>query len=177
MLSTDMLMAMDHRFYFFVYRHYDANDNCLYVGQALNPFTRLSERKMMYLNNWFLQIKTVKIDRYDTYEEALTAESVAIFNEQPIHNINHKKARMRTPKEQKAMYKQIQESRRVRIENVKFLKDQLGSWAELGRALGKSPEFLIQIAGDNSRRSIGEALARNIEQSAGVPSGWLDIRH
>jgi predicted GIY-YIG superfamily endonuclease len=68
-----------------VYRHFDKDDNLLYVGRSVNPLARLGMHK--YQSDWFDQIATVKIERFDAHEDAVKAEEIAIRVEKPIHNI------------------------------------------------------------------------------------------
>lgn len=51
-----------------------------------------------------------------------------------------------------------------------------GNRAEFCRAIGKNPNLINLALTKNKeyRKNIGEKLARDIEQLAGMPSGWLD---
>lgn len=47
-------------------------------------------------------------------------------------------------------------------------------WAEVARIYGVSHSFLVQLAGPNPVRVIGERAARNLEVALGVATGYLD---
>tara|TARA_R110000822_G_scaffold154837_2_gene294619 strand:+ start:17 stop:568 length:552 start_codon:yes stop_codon:yes gene_type:complete len=72
-----------------LYRHFDAQDNLLYVGISLSTVSRLSQHKDH--SHWFKEISKVTIQRFPTREEALKAEMLAVFAENPKCNINLKK--------------------------------------------------------------------------------------
>lgn len=84
---------------------------------------------------------------------------------------------MLTKRDRTALYKQIEEQRRLRAKNLRYAMEQAGDWEALGRLIGQNPVFLKQLAGDNPQRSIGERLARKIEFDMGVAAGWLDQAH
>lgn len=72
-----------------LYRHFDNNNNLLYVGISLSSVHRLSQHKDH--SHWFKEISKVTIQRFLTREEALKAEAQAVFSENPKCNINLKK--------------------------------------------------------------------------------------
>jgi hypothetical protein len=84
---------------------------------------------------------------------------------------------MLTKRDRTAYYKQIEETQRTRIDNVRRAMRAAGGWEPLGRLTGQNPMFLRQMCGDYAQRAIGERLARKLEFDLGVPKGWLDIRH
>jgi len=84
---------------------------------------------------------------------------------------------MLTKRDRTAMYKGLQELRRIRIANVQAAARSAGGVAALAHLCGVSSAFLYQIAGEHPVRNIGEKLARKLEQDLGVPAGWLDSRH
>jgi|TARA_R100001530_G_scaffold45811_4_gene34467 excinuclease UvrABC nuclease subunit len=71
-----------------LYRHFDGDGELLYVGVSLNAVNRLSQHKVG--SGWAGEIKRVDIDHYPTREEALEAETNAIVDENPLHNIRKK---------------------------------------------------------------------------------------
>ena len=71
-----------------LYRHYDANNNLLYVGISLNAVYRLSQHKNG--SAWYSEISKVEIEKFETREDAIKAERKAIKEESPKHNIRHK---------------------------------------------------------------------------------------
>jgi hypothetical protein len=84
---------------------------------------------------------------------------------------------MRTKRDNTAMYKAIQELQRTRIDNLRKAAQSAGGWEKLAKFLGVSQPFLSQLCGPNPARAFSEKVARNFEQSLGVPFGYLDIRH
>ena len=70
-----------------LYRHYDSNDNLLYIGVSLNALNRLSQHKRT--GAWFNDISRVSIDKYETRQLVLDAEREAIVNESPKYNKQH----------------------------------------------------------------------------------------
>ena len=72
-----------------LYRHYNANGNLLYVGIANSHLVRLGTH--MESADWRDMISTVKVEHYNTREEALAAEKLAIETEEPLFNLVHAK--------------------------------------------------------------------------------------
>jgi len=72
-----------------LYRHFDEDGTLLYIGISLNTMSRLSQHKVA--SPWFEKVASVTIDHFDSRAEALKAEREAIQNENPPHNIHHKR--------------------------------------------------------------------------------------
>ena len=68
-----------------LYRHYDAEGTLLYVGISLNAAARLAQHREHA--TWYSQITSVTIEKFDSRDEALAAETVAIRKESPRYNI------------------------------------------------------------------------------------------
>ena len=68
----------------YLYRHFDINDNLLYVGISLSIFERLACHKNR--SSWFEQIRKITIEPYTSRVKCLTAEAEVIKKENPIHN-------------------------------------------------------------------------------------------
>ncbi|MDF1606933.1 GIY-YIG nuclease family protein [Hoeflea sp. YIM 152468] len=82
-----------------VYRHFDENDQLLYIGQSLNPLRRMEEHK--YQSDWFDSIAKVTIEKFNEHAAALVAEAAAIRAEKPMHNVQYartKAERHKTPR-------------------------------------------------------------------------------
>lgn len=75
---------------FHLYRHFDKDDNLLYVGVSLSTIYRLGQHKEH--SHWFNSIAKVTIENFSTREASLTAETEAILKEKPRHNIMKTKA-------------------------------------------------------------------------------------
>lgn len=73
----------------YLYRHYDADNNLLYVGISYNAIYRLWQHKRVSL--WFSDIAKVTIEKFSTRRDALNAETKAIQFENPKHNIQKRK--------------------------------------------------------------------------------------
>ncbi len=70
-----------------LYRHFDAGGALLYVGIALSPTYRLSSHRASSV--WAQSIAHVTMEWFETREEAIKAEKLAIETERPAHNIVH----------------------------------------------------------------------------------------
>mgnify|MGYP003346331237 CR=1 FL=1 len=68
-----------------LYRHFDKEDNLLYVGISFSSLLRLSQHKS--LSSWYGQISRVTIENFENREQALEAETKAILNEKPKYNV------------------------------------------------------------------------------------------
>lgn len=68
-----------------LYRHFSRTGKLLYVGISYSAFVRLSQHSDN--SHWFDKIKIVKIQKFNSREEALIAEKIAIEKEKPLYNI------------------------------------------------------------------------------------------
>jgi len=84
---------------------------------------------------------------------------------------------MLTKRDRIAGYKALEEVFKTRRANIARFKEVAGSWNDLARLCGQSPQLLVNIAGPNPNRSISERLARALEDALQLPAGWLDQRH
>lgn len=73
-----------------LYRHYDDSGSLLYVGVSLNAVIRLAQHKQA--SDWFNSITRVDIEFFESRQKALSAETEAIQEEGPAHNIRKKGA-------------------------------------------------------------------------------------
>jgi Arm DNA-binding domain len=71
----------------FLYRHYDASGDLLYVGMSLSVLARQA-RHIEYAT-WGNTICQIVIEPFATREELLAAEKYAIRTEFPKHNFTH----------------------------------------------------------------------------------------
>jgi predicted GIY-YIG superfamily endonuclease len=71
-----------------LYRHFDAEGALLYVGISLSAVHRLAQHRDH--SGWFADIKRVEIVNFETREDALSAETEAIRNENPKWNIQRR---------------------------------------------------------------------------------------
>ena len=72
-----------------LYRHFNAEGDLLYVGISLSAINRLGQHADH--SHWFKSIANVKIETFQSRDDALKAEREAIISEAPKHNIVHKK--------------------------------------------------------------------------------------
>jgi hypothetical protein len=69
----------------FLYRHFSASGDLLYIGA-----TRMIDRRNMqhkYMSHWFHKIKNITVEKYDSIYDAQKAEKKAIAEENPKYNI------------------------------------------------------------------------------------------
>jgi predicted GIY-YIG superfamily endonuclease len=71
----------------YVYRGYNSNNELLYIGCTANLKERLSAHKRGPFGS---EIGFFKSEVFGCFEAAHKAEKEAIFEEQPIHNFQHK---------------------------------------------------------------------------------------
>lgn len=74
-----------------LYRHFNAEGTLLYVGISLRPFSRFKEHNTH--SEWADQIANMTIEYFPNRMEAMAAETKAVQEENPAHNI-----RLRKPK-------------------------------------------------------------------------------
>jgi hypothetical protein len=70
-----------------LYKHYDINNNLLYVGVSLYALIRLRQHKDQ--SHWFGLISKITIEYYATRLLAEEAEKAAIKKERPLYNKVH----------------------------------------------------------------------------------------
>ena len=70
-----------------LYRHLDADGALLYVGISRCPLCRTKEHEET--TDWYHHIASVKIDWFDSRDDAVIAEVAAIKSEQPLFNYQH----------------------------------------------------------------------------------------
>ena len=68
-----------------LYRMYDFNETLMYVGITFDPSRRFP--KHMHTKTWWDLVSDIHIERFPTRRDALTAEAVAIENEEPVFNL------------------------------------------------------------------------------------------
>ena len=67
-----------------IYRHFDAEDNLLYVGQSLRPMVRLETHRSA--SDWYYDIAKVTLDWLEPGVSASEVEQAAIRSEMPKYN-------------------------------------------------------------------------------------------
>ena len=71
-----------------LYRHYNKDDQLLYIGVSLSAYARLSQHKAN--SEWAKSSVKMTTETFDNREDALKAEKNAIINECPLFNVTHK---------------------------------------------------------------------------------------
>lgn len=71
----------------YLYRHFDKDNQLLYVGISIDP----KRRYLQHCENkdWTGDIQNITIEAFQNRELALRAEKEAIIKEKPIYNIQH----------------------------------------------------------------------------------------
>jgi len=67
-----------------IYRFYAADDTLLYVGRSKNPFQRLSGH---FCDKQMDLVRHIELEWFSTHDDAVRAESLAIYREKPLWNI------------------------------------------------------------------------------------------
>ncbi|QDF19934.1 endonuclease [Mycobacterium phage ThetaBob] len=68
-----------------LYRIFDSSEQLLYVGASLHIFQRISSHRKNIL--WWKDATTIRMERFDSEQELLDAEVMAIQFERPLHNV------------------------------------------------------------------------------------------
>lgn len=69
---------------YFLYRHYDAQDRLLYVGQTRTMESRWAAHACH--SNWYEHVATITLETFDNLEDVRKAERIAIEDEKPLLN-------------------------------------------------------------------------------------------
>lgn len=68
-----------------LYRMWGPMGCLLYIGRTINPPSRLREHQAS--KDWWDDIEAITLEHFDTLDELIAAESAAIRDEHPVHNI------------------------------------------------------------------------------------------
>lgn len=71
----------------------------------------------------------------------------------------------------------IMENKEIRLINLRRLLRENKTAAALAYAAGTNPAYISQILSHKSKGSLGNKLARRLEQAGNKPKGWLDTLH
>lgn len=88
-----------------LYRAYAPADRLLYIGVAKDFGVRWHRHASA--KPWWSETRRLTVDWYDTRDEALDAEALAIFTEQPEHNVMHRHQAVRLKKARATVTRQI----------------------------------------------------------------------
>lgn len=70
-----------------LYRLFDTSDNLLYIGITNDPELRWKQHGKV--KNWWRQVATIRVEHFDSRDDALAAEKAAIKAEKPRWNVTH----------------------------------------------------------------------------------------
>jgi hypothetical protein len=101
-----------------LYRHFDEQNQLLYVGVSISTMTRLRQHRDC--SSWFDKIKRVDVQRFESREDALIAEREAIKAEKPLFNVYHRKEVRAFTEEVSALSPRQQSLLRLEIGLVTF---------------------------------------------------------
>ena len=73
----------------YLYRHFDADGQLLYVGITCNPSKRLGQHRRS--KDWFTDIAQTTYEKYASRADVIAAEKAAIEAEHPLWNVCHNK--------------------------------------------------------------------------------------
>ena len=79
-----------------LYRHFDANNNLLYIGVSSRISQRIKEHSIH--SSWWQNVSKITLEHFEIRKEVLEAERNAIIAEQPKHNIIHKNGKIKDVK-------------------------------------------------------------------------------
>ena len=71
----------------FLYRHFGANGELLYIGVTNNVQRRVKDH--IKKSDWFCVVRNITMELFESREDALDAEKEAIIKENPKYNILH----------------------------------------------------------------------------------------
>tara|TARA_R110000822_G_scaffold163776_3_gene304020 strand:- start:268 stop:726 length:459 start_codon:yes stop_codon:yes gene_type:complete len=128
-----------------LYRHYNTTGILLYVGISLSAIKRLSEHAIQ--SRWFNQIAVIKIEKFETKEEAQLAEKQAIEQEAPLFNIKMVPQKVDVP-----IVKTVPLVKTNRLLTFREVNAMIGSVCKTSHpALGLARKGLIECVRINER--------------------------
>ena len=131
-----------------LYRHYNTTGVLLYVGISISAIRRLSQHSNQA--RWFNQIAMIKIEKFETREEAQFAEKQAIQNEAPLFNIKMVLKRAEAP--EKVELKEAVPIETDRLLTFREVHAMIGSSCKTAHiALGLAKRGMIESVRFNER--------------------------
>lgn len=115
-----------------LYRHYNGEGSLLYVGVSLSAINRFIQHKQ--ISDWSSQVAKIEIEVFETREDALEAETLAINNENPAYNIQKKKKECKTFLDVRSEDAKIQLVSRVVNYDVLYTDEQAASVLMTGKS-------------------------------------------
>ena len=118
-----------------LYRHFDKDDQLLYIGVSANTMARLSQHQQT--SQWLIKAVKMTTEWFGDRQIALEAEKIAIKKEKPIHNIKHNTA-MYPPVARKTL-------KSIRLDDGLIAEIELLAERE-GRSFSNQVECLLEEA-------------------------------
>lgn len=78
-----------------LYKQYDSDGTLLYVGVTRDVHKRLIQHGCH--SPWWKQVQLVKLEHFNSHDEAIKAERNAVINEKPLWNEIHRPVRRFPP--------------------------------------------------------------------------------
>lgn len=69
------------------------------------------------------------------------------------------------------------DAKEIRLRNLRRLIEEAGGQRRLAIRARVNPAYLSQILSERTRRSMGDVVARRLEQGMGKSHGWMDVVH
>ena len=153
----------------YLYRFYDARGMLLYIGITGDFGKRWQQHAQK--QPWWNDRRRMTVDLYDTRDDAIDAEALAIFAEQPKHNVLHRRQALRL-KKIKAVTKTQPVSRRVRTRPASSKK-------AAGPARWEDPRYLAYLGSEEYEQDVRRDFERAHEKEQSRLAGtWSDCeRH
>lgn len=131
-----------------LYRHYNTTGILLYVGISLSAIRRLSQHSNR--SRWFNQIAMIKIEKFESRDEAQFAEKQAIENEGPLFNIKMVPKKPELPEKVRAREPVLIET--DRLLTFREVHEMIGSSCKTAHiALGLAKRGMIESVRFNER--------------------------
>lgn len=139
-----------------LYRHFAEDGTLLYVGVSLSAVQRIGQHRSKA--GWFSDIARVGIERFETMEQALKAESLAIKMEKPLHNIRHAgRAAVLDADSQARVQSMIDDGEDGREFRIDSLSDLGCNFREIATNLA----FIVETGATVHVSDVGETFRRN----------------
>lgn len=112
-----------------LYRHFDSDNNLLYVGISLNAVNRLVKHRSTA--HWFSDIAKITVEKYPDRFSVIRAEREAIQKENPKYNINCRKP------------EDLAEDVRQDTEHVQLMLRKMSGLQLLSRMVSLKPTYTV----------------------------------
>lgn len=139
-----------------LYRHFDKDDNLLYVGLSFGAIARLQQHKA--LSHWFEDIAKITIEKFPSRAKASKEERIAIIEEMPLHNIQNSERPNKMSRPKKKVKTQYDGMTKEELERDNFFVDQI--LADLPQSIYDNKALTRQQVIDRIEDKTGVKLTR-----------------